>query len=64
MPQKWKAEFHLLHSAAAQAKLAAARQNEDSKAEVEALTSISQLGYEQGKLAEIKSQHANARDCS
>ena len=43
---------------AAQAKLAAARQNEDSKAEVEALTSISQLGYEQGKLAEIKSRHA------
>ena len=41
--------------AAAQAKLAAARQNEDSKAEVEALTAISQLGYEQGKLAEIKS---------
>ena len=45
-------------SAAAQAKLAAARTNEDSKAEVEALTAISQLGYEQGKLAEIKSQHA------
>ena len=43
---------------AAQAKLAAARTNEDAKAEVEALTSISQLGYEQGKLAEIKSQHA------
>ena len=43
---------------AAQAKLAAARTNEDSKAEVEALTAISQLGYEQGKLAEIKSQHA------
>ena len=43
---------------AAQAKLAAARTNEDSKAEVEALTGISQLGYEQGKLAEIKSQHA------
>ena len=43
---------------AAQAKLAAARTNEDSKAEVEALTTISQLGYEQGKLAEIKSQHA------
>ena len=42
---------------AAQAKLAAARQNEDSKAEVEALTSISQLGYEQGKLAELKTQH-------
>jgi len=43
--------------AAAQAKLAAARTNEDSKAEVEALTSISQLGYEQGKLAELKTQH-------
>jgi hypothetical protein len=43
--------------AAAQAKLAAARQSEDSKAEVEALTAISQLGYEQGKLAEIKTQH-------
>jgi hypothetical protein len=43
--------------AAAQAKLAAARQNEDSKAEVEALTTISQLGYEQGKLAELKTQH-------
>ena len=43
--------------AAAQAKLAAPRQNEDSKAEVEALTSISQLGYEQGKLAELKTQH-------
>ena len=43
--------------AAAQAKLASARTNEDSKAEVEALTAISQLGYEQGKLAEIKTQH-------
>jgi hypothetical protein len=43
--------------AAAQAKLAAARTNDDSKAEVEALTSISQLGYEQGKLAELKTQH-------
>jgi len=42
---------------AAQAKLASARLNEDAKAEVEALTSISQLGYEQGKLAEIKTQH-------
>jgi len=42
--------------AAAQAKLAAARQSEDSKAEVEALTAISQLGYEQGKLAELKTQ--------
>ena len=44
--------------AAAQAKLAAARTNEDSKSEVEALTAISQLGYEQGKLAEVKSQQA------
>ena len=43
--------------AAAQAKLAAAREQSDAKAEVEALTSISQLGYEQGKLAEIKTQH-------
>jgi len=43
--------------AAAQAKLASARQSEDSKAEVEALTAISQLGYEQGKLAELKTQH-------
>jgi len=42
---------------AAQAKLAAAREQSDAKAEVEALTSISQLGYEQGKLAEIKTQH-------
>ena len=42
---------------AAQAKLATARVNEDAKAEVEALTAISQLGYEQGKLAEIKTQH-------
>ena len=40
--------------AAAQAKLAAARDSQDSKAEVEALTAISQLGYEQGKLAELK----------
>jgi len=43
--------------AAAQEKLRAARQNEDSKAETEALASISQLGYEQGKLAELKTQH-------
>ena len=35
--------------AAAQEKLRAARQNDDSKAETEALASISQLGYEQGK---------------
>ena len=44
--------------AAAQSKLAIAREKGDAKAEVEALTSISQLGYEQGKLAEIKSRHA------
>ena len=43
--------------AAAQAKLAAAREQSDAKAEVEALTSISQLGYAQGKLAEIKTPH-------
>ena len=43
--------------AAAQAKLTAARQAEDPKAETEALTAISQLGYEQGKLAELKTQH-------
>jgi hypothetical protein len=43
--------------AAAQEKLKSARLNEDAKAEVEALTQISQLGYEQGKLAEIKTQH-------
>ena len=49
--------------AAAQAKLAAARQNEDSKAEVEALTAISQLGYEQGKLAELKTQHQMQETC-
>ena len=43
--------------AAAQAKLTAARQADDPKAETEALTAISQLGYEQGKLAELKTQH-------
>ena len=43
--------------AAAQAKLTAARQNEDAKAETEALTAISQLGYEQGRLAELKTQN-------
>jgi len=42
--------------AAAQAKLGASRAEDDKKAEVEALTAISQLGYEQGKLAEIKSR--------
>jgi hypothetical protein len=44
--------------AAAQAKLSASREADDKKAEVEALTAISQLGYEQGKLAEIKSRQA------
>jgi hypothetical protein len=43
--------------AAAQAKLAAAREQSDAKAEVESLTAISQLGYEQAKLAELKTQH-------
>ena len=43
--------------AAAQEKLRADRQNEDSKAETEALAASSQLGYEQGKLAELKTQH-------
>jgi Holliday junction resolvasome RuvABC DNA-binding subunit len=57
MPQKWKAEFHLLLQQLKQ-NLQQLDTNEDSKAEVEALTAISQLGYEQGKLAEIKSQHA------
>ena len=41
--------------AAAQAKLSASRETDDKKAEVEALTAISQLGYEQAKLAEMKS---------
>jgi len=43
---------------AAQSKLSIAREQGDSKSEVEALTSISQLGYEQGKLAEVKTRHA------
>ena len=43
--------------AAAQAKLTAARQAEDPKAETEALTAISLLGYEQGRLAELKTQN-------
>ena len=42
--------------AAAQAKLSVSRETDDKKAEVEALTSISQLGYEQAKLAEMKSR--------
>ena len=55
MPLKWKKNFKS-SLAAAQAKLGASRQADDKKAEVEALTAISQLGYEQGKLAEIKSR--------
>ena len=42
--------------AAAQAKLGASREADDKKAEVEALTAISQLGYEQARLAEMKSR--------
>ena len=42
--------------AAAQAKLGTSREADDKKAEVEALTAISQLVYQQGKLAEIKSR--------
>jgi hypothetical protein len=42
--------------AAAQAKLSVSRDTDDKKAEVEALTAISQLGYEQAKLAEMKSR--------
>ena len=40
--------------AAAQAKLAAAREANDLKAEAEALTAISELGYKKAKLAETK----------
>ena len=40
--------------AAAQAKLAAAREANDLKAEAEALASISELGYKKAKLAETK----------
>ena len=43
--------------AAAQAKLTSARQSDDAKSETEALTAISQLGYEQGRLAELKTQN-------
>ena len=39
---------------AAQAKLAAAREAQDLKAEAEALTAISELGYKKAKLAETK----------
>jgi len=42
--------------AAAQAKLKVARENNDIKSEVEASTQISQLGYEQAKLAELKTR--------
>ena len=42
--------------AAAQSKLKTARENNDIKSEVEASTSISQLGYEQAKLAELKTR--------
>ena len=42
--------------AAAQAKLSVSRDTDDKKAEVEALTAISQLGYEQARLAEMKSR--------
>ena len=45
--KKWRIEFKS-SLAAAQAKLGASRQADDKKAEVEALTAISQLGYEQG----------------
>ena len=41
---------------AAQQKLIAARTADDKKAEVEALTAISQLGYEQAKVAELKTK--------
>jgi len=41
---------------AAQAKLKVARENNDIKSEVEASTQISQLGYEQAKLAELKTR--------
>jgi hypothetical protein len=41
---------------AAQQKLIAARDANDKKAEVEALTAISQLGYEQAKVAELKTK--------
>ena len=43
--------------AAAQAKLGKARENNDLKSEVEATTAMSQLGYEQAKLAELKTRH-------
>ena len=42
--------------AAAQAKLGKARENNDLKSEVEATRAMSQLGYEQAKLAELKTR--------
>ena len=42
---------------AAQAKLKTARESNDIKSEVEATTAMSQLGYEQAKLAELKTRH-------
>ena len=42
--------------AAAQAKLKSARENNDLNSEVEATTAMSQLGYEQAKLAELKTR--------
>ena len=42
---------------AAQGKLKTARENNDIKSEVEATTAMSQLGYEQAKLAELKTRH-------
>ena len=46
---------------AAQQKLIAARESDDKKAEVEALTAISQLGYEQAKVAELKTKQEMER---
>ena len=49
--------------AAAQAKLGASREADDKKAEVEALTAISQLGYEQGQTCRNQKQTKNGRNC-
>ena len=46
--------------AAAQAKLKIARENNDLNSEVEATTAMSQLGYEQAKLAELKTRQEMA----
>ena len=46
--------------AAAQAKLKSARENNDLNSEVEATTAMSQLGYEQAKLAELKTRQEMA----